>query len=44
MHYRRVHKAFNNIIVLNLPNQFIHLPKSFDEFYENLNTIKYKRK
>jgi hypothetical protein len=32
-------KAFKNVIVLNLPEQFRHLPKSFDEFYENLNKI-----
>ncbi|CAF0757339.1 unnamed protein product [Adineta steineri] len=32
--------TFNNMIVFNLPEQFCHLPSSFDEFYENLKTIK----
>ncbi|UJR28191.1 hypothetical protein I4U23_009442 [Adineta vaga] len=30
--------TFKNLIVLNLPEHFRHLPSSFDEFYENLMT------
>lgn len=35
-------KAFKNVIVLNLPEEFLDLPATFDEFYEILKTSKSK--
>ena len=34
--------AYKNVVVLNFPERFQHLPASFDEFYQILQTVKYE--